>query len=53
MLPTFEAADRRGTGCHELGELFLREVREAEREDASGQATTYDRMDDLLADLSG
>lgn len=34
-------------------ELFLREVREAEREYASGQATTYDRMDDLLADLSG
>ncbi len=33
--------------------LFLREVREAEAEYQTGDATTYDDMDALLADLRG
>jgi prevent-host-death family protein len=32
-------------------ELFLREVREAEAEYKAGEASTYDRMDDLLNEL--
>lgn len=33
--------------------LFLREVREAESEYLAGEATPYDDMDALLADLRG
>lgn len=34
-------------------QLFLREVREAEAEYATGEAQSYDDMDALLADLRG
>ena len=34
-------------------QLFLREVREAEAEYATGEAQSYDDMDALLADMRG